>query len=112
MIVFCSYTGVAGAKKTGQNKNPSGAAGNITIPAGKSMASKVTSTAAYSNNLNASTTGSKISSILVNYADGTSETVANYSPTETLTGKIALTTSTGETIALDATAGYSFKHGR
>ena len=89
----------------------SGAAGNITIPAGKSMASNVTSTAAYSNNLNASTTGSKISSILVNYADGTSETVANYSPTETLTGKIALTTSTGETIALDATAGYSFKTG-
>ena len=88
-----------------------GAEGNITIPAGKSMASKVTSTAAYSNNLNASTTGYTISSVLVNYTDGTSETVSNYSPTETSTGTIKLTMDTGETITLDSTAGYSFKTG-
>lgn len=60
----------------------SGAAGNITIPSGKSMPSKETGTASYSNNLNASTTGYDVSSIVVNYADGTaSSTVSSYSPT-------------------------------
>ena len=89
----------------------SGAVGNITIPSGKSMASKATSTATYSNNLNASTTGYTISSILVNYTDGTSETVSNYSPTASSSGTIKLTMSTGETITLDDTAGYTFKTG-
>ena len=102
---------VQGWTATDGTLSTSGAAGNITIPSGKSMASKATATATYSNNLNASTTGYTISSILVNYTDGTSETVSNYSPTATSSGTIKLTMSTGETITLDDSAGYTFKTG-
>ena len=89
----------------------SGAAGNITIPSGKQMECKATSACNYSNNLNSETTGYKIGSITVNYADGTSATTTNYSPTENKQGTITLTMNTGEKITLDATAGYDFKVG-
>ena len=82
---------------------------NINIPAGKSMEAKTTSTASYTKNLNASTPGYQVANTLVKYADGTSETVANYNPTET--GRMALTLSTGEKVTLDGTAGYPFTSG-
>lgn len=78
----------------------------IQIPAGKSMDGTPTTTASYTKNLNASTPGYEVASTLVRYADGTSETVANYVPTET--GRISLTLSTGETVMLDGTASYPF----
>lgn len=78
----------------------------IQIPAGKSMEAKTTATASYTKNLNASTPGYQVANTLVKYADGTSETVANYTPTET--GKISLTLSSGETVTLDGTATYPF----
>jgi len=78
----------------------------IRIPAGKSMEAKTTATASYTKNLNASTPGYEVANTLVKYADGTSETVANYTVTET--GRISLTLSTGETVTLDGTAGYPF----
>ena len=78
----------------------------IRIPAGKSMEAATTATASYTKNLNASTPGYEVANTLVKYADGTSETVANYTPTET--GRISLTLSTGETVTLDGTATYPF----
>lgn len=89
----------------------SGAVGNITIPSGKQMECKATSACNYSNNLNSETTGYKIGSITVNYADGTSATTTNYNPTENKQGTITLTMDSGEKITLDATAGYDFKVG-
>ena len=78
----------------------------IRIPAGKSMEAKTTATASYTKNLNASTPGYEVANTLVKYADGTSETVANYDVKET--GRISLTLSTGETVTLDGTATYPF----
>ena len=92
--------------------NTTGAVGNINIPAGKSMASKATSLATYANNLNASTTGYKISNVLVKYTDGTSETVTNYTPVQSSAGTISLTLASGETVTLDENAGYNFETGQ
>ena len=58
-----------------------GATGNITIPAGKSMEAATTTTAAYSNNLNSETKGYTVAGITVTYEDDTTETVQNYNPT-------------------------------
>lgn len=78
-----------------------GAAGNITIPAGKSMAAKSTGTISYANNLNASTKGYNIGGILINYTDGTSETVNSYSPTSSA-GKVTITYADGTTELVDS----------
>ena len=51
---------------------------NITIPAGKSMASAKSETVTYTKNLNADTTGYEIASVTVKWSDGTSETVKSY----------------------------------
>jgi len=79
----------------------------INIPAGKSMEAATTATASYTKNLNASTTGYEVANTLVRYADGTSETVANYVPEEK--GKYSLTLSTGEKVLLDSSAAHPFK---
>ena len=81
----------------------------INIPAGKSMEAATTATASYTKNLNASTTGYEVANTLVRYADGTSETVANYDPKEK--GKYSLTLSTGEKVLLDSSAAHPFKAG-
>ena len=79
---------------------------NIKIPAGKSMEATTTASASYTKNLNATTPGYEVANALVRYADGTSETVANYNPVEK--GKIVLTMESGEHITLDDNATYNF----
>ena len=86
-----------------------GTVGNITIPAGKSMASKQSTISTYANNLNASTTGYTINNLLVNYTDGTSETTTNYSPSNA-NGRITLTLSDGTTALADS--GRTFTTGQ
>ena len=85
---------------------------NITIPSAKGMASKATKTATYENNLKADTAGYEISSINVNYADGTSKTgLSDFEATSSAKGSITLHTDTGKAILLDETAAYPFKTG-
>ena len=92
--------------------NTSGAVGNIQIAAGKSMEAKKTETASYTNNLKADTAGYEISSINVNYADGTSKTgLSDFEATSSAKGSITLHTDTGKAILLDETAAYPFKTG-
>ena len=74
----------------------------IRIPAGKSMDATTTATASYTKNLNASTPGYEVANTLVRYADGTSGTVQNYSPTER--GKLVLNMADGSKIRLSGTA--------
>ena len=74
----------------------------IQIPAGKSMEAKSTISATYTKNLNATTPGYDVANILVKYADGTSGTTNNYTPTEK--GKLVLTMSTGKKIYLGDSA--------
>lgn len=74
----------------------------IRIPAGKSMKAKITQTASYTKNLNATTPGYEVANILVRYADGTSATTNTYNPDEK--GKLVLTMDTGKKIYLDSTA--------
>lgn len=104
---------VQGWTATDGKLNTTGAVGNITIAAGKSMEAKQTATVTYTNNLNASTTGYTIASILATYSDGTSETLTSYPSSTHSTGKISLTlhdttSNTDRTITLDDTAGYDF----
>lgn len=82
--------------------------GEIQIQTGKSMESKVTSVSTYTKNLDASTIGYDIGGVIVKYADGTAETVSNYTPVVKNEGVISLKLSTGETVTLDNTADYSF----
>ena len=85
---------------------------NITILSAKGMASKATKTATYENNLKADTAGYEISSISVNYADGTSKTgLSNFKATPSAKGSITLHTDTGKAIPLDETAAYPFTTG-
>ena len=77
------------------------APGNITIQAGKMMQAAATTTANYKSNLSSSTTGSAVTNIQVKYADGTSETLTDYSPTATSTTAIRLTLSDGSTVPVD-----------
>lgn len=93
------------------NLNTTGTASYIQIPAGKGMAAQKTSVETYSNNLNASTTGYEIAGILVKYADGTSETVTNYTPTEPVQEHVEITTTTGTSFIVDKTSSYAFKTG-
>ena len=85
--------------------NTSGAAGNITIPAGKSMAAKATSLLTYSNNLNASVP------TIVSYAyKGTSYNTKGNSQQATATDPVTLTMSDGSTVTETTgkyTVGYS-----
>ena len=74
----------------------------IQIPAGKSMDATTTATASYTKNLNASTPGYEVANTLVKYADGTSATVQNYTPTEV--GKLVLNMADGSKIHLSSTA--------
>ena len=74
----------------------------IQIPAGKSMEASSTISATYTKNLNATTPGYDVANILVKYADGTSGTTNNYTPTEK--GKLVLTMSTGKKIYLGDSA--------
>ena len=69
---------------------------NIQIPAGKSMEATKTDLATYTKNLNASSPGYEIANTLVRYADGTTASTNNYSPTEA--GRITLTLNTGDKI--------------
>ena len=93
------------------NLNTTGATGYIQIPAGKTMAATSTTVETYTSNLNSATTGYTIGSVLVNYADGTSETVTNYKASKENVNTITLALSSGENITLDETAGFSFKAG-
>lgn len=93
------------------NLNTTGATGYIQIPAGKTMAATSTTVETYTKNLNSATTGYTIGSILVNYADGTSETVTNYKASKENVNTITLALSSGENITLDETAGFNFKAG-
>ena len=89
-----------------------GAVGNIQIAAGKSMEAKQTASASYTNNLKADTAGYEISSISVNYADGTSKTgLSNFEATPSAKGSITLHTDKGTAIPLDETAAYPFTTG-
>ena len=85
--------------------------GDIKIEVGKSMDAKATTIASYTKNLQANMTGYTINNMIVKYADGTQETVSNYSPTKVYDGVVSLTTSTGKTITLDDTADYNFTTG-
>lgn len=91
--------------------NTTGAVDKIQIPSGKSMESKETSISTYANNLNASTKGYEIGSVLVQYEDGTTDTLSSYKATAVDAGTIKLTLSSGEVVTLDSTAGYDFKTG-
>ncbi|BEU87259.1 hypothetical protein TAMA11512_07230 [Selenomonas sp. TAMA-11512] len=57
-----------------------GTAGKITVQSGKSMEPTATSTGTYTNNVNSNPQGGPVSSIMVSYTDGTSESVTNYAP--------------------------------
>ena len=94
------------------NLNTTGATGYIQIPAGKTMAATSTTVETYTSNLNSATTGYTIGSILVNYADGTSETVTNYKASKENVNTITLALSSGENITLDETAGFNFEVGQ
>lgn len=94
------------------NLNTTGATGYIQIPAGKTMAATSTTVETYTKNLNSATTGYTIGSILVNYADGTSETVTNYKASKENVNTITLALSTGENITLDGTANFNFEVGQ
>ena len=72
----------------------------IQIPAGKQMEAKPTISATYTKNLNATTPGYDVANILVKYADGTSGTTNNYTPTEK--GKLVLTTDKGKKFYVDS----------
>ena len=93
--------------------NTSGAVGNIQIAAGKSMEAKKTETASYTNNLKANTEGYEISSITVQYADGSTAAtgLSSYKADSVSKGAITLGTDTNKSITLDDTAAYSFKTG-
>ena len=93
------------------NLNTTGATGYIQIPAGKTMAATSTTVENYTSNLNSATTGYTIGSILVNYADGTSETVTNYKASKENVNTITLALSSGENITLDENASFAFKAG-
>lgn len=75
----------------------------------KTLTGVATANATYVDNLNADTKGTAIGGILVKYADGTTATVSNYQPQKATT--TLLTLSSGETVELDETAGYSFSNG-
>lgn len=75
----------------------------------KTLTGVSTANATYVDNLNADTKGTAIGGILVKYADGTTATVSNYQPQKATT--TSLTLSSGETVELDETAGYSFSNG-
>lgn len=68
------------ADSEGNINASSGTLSKITIPAGKSMNPTATSKVAYTNNLNASIEGTKPTSAIITYSDGTKETVDAYSP--------------------------------
>ena len=93
------------------NLNTTGATGYIQIPAGKTMAATSTTVETYTSNLNSATTGYTIGSVLVNYADGTSETVTNYKASKENVNTITLALSSGENITLDENATFAFKAG-
>ncbi|BAL82197.1 putative flagellar hook protein FlgE [Selenomonas ruminantium subsp. lactilytica TAM6421] len=80
--------------------NSTGDVGNITIAAGKSMDPTLTTTSTYSNNINATTTGYEIGSIIVSYADGTTTNTTSYSPVEAA-GVITITLADGTTEVAD-----------
>ena len=87
----------------------SGNVGNIKIPKGKSMNSEPTTTATYTNNLNASTKRSIVKSVVVRYADGTTENVTDYTPPpEDGKPSVSVTTTGGTKITVDSTADYDF----
>ena len=86
-----------------------GPVGNIQIAAGKSMESSPTSVATYANNFKADTASYEVASILVTYADGTSETTTTYSPTNA-EGQISITLADGSTEI--ASPGQTFTTGQ
>lgn len=88
--------------KNGKIDNGGDNTEKINIPAGKSMKAKITQTANYTKNLNATTPGYEVANVLVRYADGTSATTNTYNPQEK--GKLVLTMDTGKKIYLDGTA--------
>ncbi|MFC2743635.1 MAG: flagellar hook-basal body complex protein [Selenomonas artemidis] len=88
----------------------SGNVGNIKIPKGKSMNSEPTTTATYTNNLNASTKRSIVKSVVVRYADGTTENVTDYTPPpEDGKPSVSVATTAGTKITVDSTADYNFQ---
>ena len=97
---------VQGWTATNGELSTNGTAGKITIPSGKAMNPTATTTATYSNNLDSSTEGKKIASIVATYSDGTSETLTSYP-----SGTISLGMATGNTITLDSSATYDFTTG-
>ena len=102
-----------GMKVQGQMYNDgilSDTIGDINIPSGKGMDATKTSLATYAENLKADMSSYNISSLIVNYTDGTSETATSYSPVAVSEGTITLTTSTG-TYQIDDTADFTFTTG-
>lgn len=85
----------------------------ITIPSGKGMVAKATGMVTYENNLKANTEGYEISSITVQYADGSTAAtgLSSYKADSVSKGAITLGTDTNKSITLDDTAAYSFKTG-
>ena len=86
--------------------NTNGAAANITIQAGKSMAAAETTTGTYSKNIAANTKGAAITNLQVAYTDGTTESVTNYSPTSAENATIKLTLADGRTVSVAAGGPY------
>ena len=95
----------------GDLSGAAGTPGDITIQNGQSMNAVSTTTATYSKNLKADMEGYKIDKAIVKYADGTQETVANYTPAMVYEGTITLGTDAGKTIEVDDTAAFDFKTG-
>ena len=96
----------------GDLSGAAGTPGDITIQNGQSMEAVSTTTATYSKNLKADMEGYKIDKAIVKYADGSQETVANYTPATVYEGTITLTTDTGTTIEVDDTAAFDFTTGQ
>ncbi|SFI06329.1 flagellar hook protein FlgE [Selenomonas ruminantium] len=89
-----------------------GAMGDLQVGSDSKMPAKATTLGTYNGNLNASETAYDISSIIISYTDGTSETVSSYMPTETAAGTMSLTLTDGTVVTLDSTAGYDFQTGQ
>ena len=92
----------------GDLSNAAGTPGDITIKVGKDMQPQATSLASYSKNLQADIAGYEISNMICKYADGTQETLTDYTPTKVNEGTITLTTDAPETIVVDDTADFDF----
>ena len=95
----------------GDLSNAAGTPSDITIKVGKDMPATSTTLSTFTKNLQADMTGYEVSKAVVKYADGTQESVTNYSPTKIYEGSVTLTTDQGVNVVVDESTSENFKTG-